>query len=376
MLKFKYQILFLVIGVVLLTSLWANNIYLLVIFSIFTYAILPVRKYWDGTTCAIFAFSFLYSTVVLITKQYTSGFILISLLISPVGFYRFGRWLMSCFREEKIRHYIILYLILCYILPLLIITFKDIAIVGIVNTSRVMLGEVDDAGGLSATGYGLIASFGIGGIASLFTKSKPVFIKVTYAVLSILSLLVVVHLVNRTGLITFLCCFILTAIISAKTSKSRNLVILVTVGTIIMLILKSVGGPITEVIEAYQYREIHSIDATQLGGRSAIWMDALTKLATHPLGWSRIHYAHNMWLDIARVGGWGALFLFIIVTYNWFKCVIKVTQKSFTPFALIIVSINIAMFLSSFVEPIIDASVLYFALLMLILGVTTSISLE
>ena len=257
---------------------------------------------------------------------------------------------------------------------MIIITFKDIAIVGIVNSSRVMLGEVDSTGGLSATGYGLIASFGIGGIAALFIKSQNFLIKVAYIVLSILSLVVVIHLVNRTGLIIFLCCFMLTAIISAKSSKSRILGILITAGALILLIFKSVGEPILEVIEAYQYREIHSIDATQLGGRSTIWIDALAKLATHPLGWNRVHYAHNMWLDIARVGGWGALFLFIIVTYNWLKHVINVALKSCTPFALIILSINIAMFLSAFVEPIIDASVLYFSLLMLIIGVTTSIS--
>lgn len=362
------------IGIVLLTSLWTNNIYLLVIFSILTYAILPFKKYWDGTTLAILAFSFIYSTVVLITNQYTSGFILIALLISPVGFYRFGKWLMSVYQVENIRHYIILYITLCYTLPLIIITFKDIAIVGIVNSSRVMLGEVDSTGGLSATGYGLIASFGIGGIAALFIKSQNFLIKVAYIVLSILSLVVVIHLVNRTGLIIFLCCFMLTAIISAKSSKSRILGILITAGALILLIFKSVGEPILEVIEAYQYREIHSIDATQLGGRSTIWIDALAKLATHPLGWNRVHYAHNMWLDIARVGGWGALFLFIIVTYNWLKHVINVALKSCTPFALIILSINIAMFLSAFVEPIIDASVLYFSLLMLIIGVTTSIS--
>lgn len=362
---------------VLLTSLWPFNIYLLVLFSLLTYIFLPISKYWDVTTITLLLFSVFYSLMAVLTSQYGSGFILLSYLLAPVAFYRLGKWMMSQFVEETIRLKLLICIIACYLLSLFVLTFKDIALVGIVNLSREMVGDQNDTNSLAATLYGLMASVGIGCIAALFTKGQNFALRIGYVILSLLSVLVVIHLINRTGIVVFVCSLIVSVVISTKLNIFKSLPFLILVGFITFLVVNADGGIVGEMVEAYQQREMSSThDATQLGGRSAIWADALSKLLTHPLGWERTHYAHNLWLDIARVAGWFSLLLFFIPTINWCRDCLCIVRKNATPFILLMISINLSMFLASFVEPVIDGSILFFALFMMIWGVTASLSKE
>ena len=59
-LKFKYKILLVIFFLVLITSLWPKNIYLLVLFSFLTYVILPIKKCWDRTALVLLLFSLFY----------------------------------------------------------------------------------------------------------------------------------------------------------------------------------------------------------------------------------------------------------------------------------------------------------------------------
>lgn len=375
-LRFHHKILLAVFFLVLITSLWPNNIYLLVLFSLLTYVILPIRKYWDNMAFMLVLFSLFYSMMAVMTKQSGSGSILISYIISPVAFYRFGRWLLTHFYAEIIRQKLILLIISCYLLSLFIITIKDIALVGIVNSSRVMLGDINGGDSLAATLYGLMASVGIGCVSALFIKGQSSSLRLSFIVLSIFSVLVVVHLVNRTGLVVLLACVLVSFIISTRMKMSKIIPALFLIGILAILIVNT-RVINDEMIDAYQQREMDSsFDATQLGGRTAIWADAVRKLATHPLGWELVRYAHNLWLDIARVGGWITLFLFLIATINWFKKIHSLIRKQMTPFIQIIISINVAMYLSSFVEPVIDGSMLFFSLFMMIWGCTVNLSKE
>lgn len=375
-LGFKYIILMAMFFLVLLTSLWPNNIYLLVFFSLTTYIVLPFRKYWDGISLTLLLFSFYYSIVIVISNQYGSGSLLISYLIAPVAFYRFGRWIMSVFYDDKVRQRLLFCIVTCYLLSLFIMTFKDIALVGIVNVSRVLLGDLNDGEGLAATLYGLMASLGIGCIASLFTRGQNIWLRFCYILLSSLSILVVIHLVNRTGLVILFVCIIISFIISTKKSVGKFLATSIFI-TVLALVIVNTSVINEEIIDAYQQREIDSFyDATSLGGRSAIWSDALMKLVTHPLGWSRVHYAHNMWLDVARIGGWLALLFFLIPTISWCKNLLSLARKEITPFLLIVLSLNCAMLISSFVEPVIEGSMLFFSIFMMFWGLVASLAKE
>lgn len=372
-LKFKYKILLVVFLLVMITSLWPKNIYLLVLFSILTYVILPIKKWWDSTALILFVFSLFYSMMSVMTDQFGSGFTLIAILTSPVGLYRFGQWLMYTFYEDKIRQKLFLFIISAYLLPLFILTFKDVALVGIVNVSRVMMGDLDSGESLAATLYGMMSSIGIACVASLVAKNQSFAIRFLYIILSLLSLFVVIHLVNRTGLIVFAICLFTSLIFSTNMRLSKIISSLIIIAILAVVVVK-IGIIGEDIISAYMNREMSAAsDATQLGGRSDIWADAIHQLTTHPLGWERVRYAHNLWLDIARVGGWLALLFFIIPTFKWVGNCFRLIRKSMTPFLLLILSMNIAMFLSSFVEPVIEGSMLFFSLFMMIWGVTEGI---
>lgn len=361
---------------VLLTSLWANNIYLIVLFSLLIYVYIPIKKYWDVQCGLLFVFSFIYSAMALMTNQYGSGFMLISYLIAPVAFYRFGQWLLSYFTDEDARQKLLLCIMATYLSPLIIMTFIDISLVGIVNESRVMLSDMSDGESLAATLYGLMASIGIGAIASLLVKNQKACLRWGYILLSLLSSLIVIHLVNRTGIVILLTCILVSFMISIRTD-ARKVFSSVILLCIIAVVLTKTGVITDDIINAYQQRELDSsVDAAQLGGRIAIWNDSLSKLLTHPLGWNRLQYAHNMWLDIGRIGGWISLFLFLSVTLAWVRSIIKLLFHNKSTFVSIIISVNVSIFFASFVEPVIDASILYFVLLLMIWGMTIGLSKE
>ena len=283
---------------------------------------------------------------------------------------------MYNFYEDEIRQKLFMLIIATYLLPLFILTFQDVQLVGVVNVSREMMGDLDSSDSLAATLYGMMSSVGIACIASLFAKRQSLGIRLIYILLSLLSLFVVIHLVNRTGLIVFITCLIAALVVSTNMKLSKIIPLLILMGMVIFVVLKT-GIIADDIFNAYMDREMSvSGDASQLGGRSDIWADAFNKLVTHPFGWERVRYAHNLWLDIARVGGWLALLLFVIPTFKWIRGLFCLAHKATTPFVLIILSINAAMLLSSFVEPVIEGSVLFFSLLMMMWGVTDYLSKE
>ena len=102
-LNIRYKLLLTLFVILLITSLWPGNIYILVAFSFLTYIVLPIKKWWDNTAIILAVFSVFYSLNVLVFNEITSGFNLLSYLISPVAFYRFGKFLSAFYYEDKIR---------------------------------------------------------------------------------------------------------------------------------------------------------------------------------------------------------------------------------------------------------------------------------
>lgn len=374
--KFKFKLLLVLFFALLLTSLWPGNIYILVFFSILTYFILPINKWWNGTALLLMLFSVLYSVTLVLTNQVHSVFILIAYTISPVAFYRMGIWLLNLFQYDSQRQKLLFTIVLSFLIPLFVLTIKDILVFGVVNMNRAMTGNLDVEDALSATYYGLIASVGIGCVSSVFAKDMKLSLRIGYIVISLLSILVVVHLVNRTGLVIWLVCLFVSFFITAKTKLIRTLptVIFVSIAAYIVFKLGILGD---DVILAYQQRELHETsNAQEFGGRVDLWVDALVKLVYHPFGWERQNYAHNFLLDVARVGGWIPFLILLLATCGWLRSLTNLLRKSQTPFALLITTLNIAMLLSVMVEPVLDSSIFYFSMFVFVWGITSRLNYE
>ena len=83
-----------------------------------------------------------------------------------------------------------------------------------------------------------------------------------------------------------------------------------------------------------------------------------------------------MWLDIARVGGWIPFIAFIIATCFFIKKLNILVKRHQSNLTLFLFSLNIVTLVAASVEPVIDGSISFFVLLLLIWGFTTSIATE
>ena len=366
------KILLLALFPVLITSLWAKNLSLLSIFSIICWGILPYKKWWDGISIPLLFFSVFYAGIVLYKGENPGWSFIFSMLFAPTAFYRLGCFLMKHIQDEMQRQKMLIYIIGFYLLPLFLLTAQDIALTGLINDSRKMLLDLGEDDSMAATLYGLMASAGIGCIGAVFAKQQNKWLKFGLILVAALSLLSVIHLVNRTGLVICAACLFVGFALSTRMNISKMLPILL-IFIVVGIFLSESGILGGDVSEAYADRDDRNDDANSAnaGGRTELWLDAIGNLFVSPLGWKLERYAHNMWLDIARAAGWLAFVPFVKATISYllrFKNVLKSASKDNT--LLILLSINVAMLLNAFVEPVVDGSLSFFSLLMLVWGLT------
>ena len=373
--KIRKNVILSGLGVVLLTSLIQQNIYILVFYSLLLWALLPFRKWWSIDTCALLLFTIFYTFMSIFGDQPPSGFVTISYIVTPVAFYRLGYYLMAEYTTELERFKLLLFIVGTYLLNLFILTITDVSVVGIVNDARTFTGVSADSDTLSATLYGLMASLGIGCVGAAFSRNMKPIMRILFSLLVGLSLLTVVHLVNRGGLIILIGSLFITIFLKYKKEKSKivfYLALLLTIGSFVLQ--SDILGQ--DILMAYEQRNnVGGYEATTAGGRTELWITSLSNMLTHPLGWTQKSYAHNLWLDLAKVGGWFSLAPFMIVTILLFKNILKCLKKYF-PFHFAIIVLNVAMLLAASIEPVIEGSMLFFSLLMLVWGITASISKE
>lgn len=375
-LSLKYKFLYFSLFITLLSAFGPfgiNEIYILLSWAVIAWIIIPITRVWDKNIYWLFLFSLFYVFVIYIQGNVKSNFALIFMLLSPV-FYRFGSFSMEVFRSEKSRLILLFLLILSYLVFLFVITYEDIVEVGFINPTRVILLDyVNEESSMAATLYGLAASTGIACISMMFAHNINVFLKYGLIILSVLSMLVVLHLVNRTGVILFVVSVLFSYYYSSKASYSRFVILLVIILIFFIFLLKS-GIVDQEIIEAYEKREDRSEGAaSELGGRSLHWSNAISNLLSSPFGWEFKHYAHNLWLDIARAAGWIPFSAFIVVSINIFRDAILIFRKGVTPFRLLILTMLMSILINSFVEPVIEGSKMFFSILLIVFGMVSAI---
>ncbi len=369
------KILLLALLPVLISSLWENNIYILFMFSVICWFLLPYKKWWDGISIPLLPFSVFYAGIVLYKGENPGWSFIFSMLFAPTAFYRLGCFLMKHIQDEMQRQKMLIYIIGLYLLPLFLLTAQDMVLTGLINDSRKMLLDLGEDDSKNATLYGLMASAGIGLIGTVFIKQQNKWVKMGFILVAALSLLSVIHLVNRTGLVICAACLFVGFALSTRMNVSKMLPILLAFIVVGVFLTESgiLGG---DVSEAYTDREgdVDS-DSTSAGGRIKLWLDAIGNLFVSPLGWKLERYAHNLWLDIARVGGRVAYFPFVKATVSYIikvKTILRNGGENGT--LMLLLSVNVAMLLNAAVEPVIDGSFSFFSLLMLIWGMTVELN--
>ena len=372
--KFRKIILLTIFFTTLLTSLFPQNIYLLVLLSICSVAFLPFKRFWDAIAMALVVFSFFYTAMVVLKGEIQSAFVALAYLITPVSLYRLGLFLMDEFKDEKSRLRLIFCMVLAYLLNVFVLTVVDLSIVGIVNEDRTLLGHSTSDDALAATLYGLMSSVGIGCVGAAFAKRMKILPRLLYSILVLMSLLTVVHLINRTGLVISNVTLMVT-LFYRENFKIHRIILGLFILVLLGFGLFALGAIDYEIFEAYQKREADaSMGIATAGGRTQLWLDALDDMFMSPLGWEQQVYAHNMWLDIARVAGWFAIVPFLVATFFFLRKLWKLIRARYSNISLLLISLNVSMLLAASVEPVIEGSMLFFGLLMCTWGMAASLS--
>ena len=371
--------LLLFLAYVLYNSMLPGITYYAVIFCMLVVLSKDARVKFDKNALLIFLFAFLYGIIPLIMGFTDSPKNVICSIVPPV-FYVFGRYIVSKVDTTKTLCYVIVWILFFFALNTYILCVWDITTTGqLVNVTRSMSRFIghEESEVMAATGFGINISLGLIGLSIFLCAKKRSLYHYLLLIIFFLSLLVTVHLVNRTGVIVTV---ILTFSILFLSFRSHNLFVLIT-STILVVIgiyfFASNSIAIGDIIDAYQMREATENDSGlfNTGSRSWRWIDGLGRLFTDPFGYANQfhteYYVHNMWLDVSRLSGTIPFFLVLLITLKMVKSTWLTMRKWHTELSYIMVALCLCCCLVFFVEPVLEGSAIYFYLFCMFWGIST-----
>lgn len=343
---------FLLLLIVLFFSAESSSIYFLIIFGISQLPLLFKYK-TPKVVISLLVFSCTYCLIWYLSGTISSMAILISIALCPTVFFLYGSKIGKTLDYSAELPIALLLLIGFMLFKVFNATIHNVIDVGIVDPNRQLVFEGDESSS-NATVWGLLVSPALG----LF--SVPLFIKnpirkvwpLLFAALSFLSVLTVVHVVNRGGLIIALIAVFVALIIRFREKKFILVLSFVATISAILFFMPSSG----DVFDAYSARN----SVGDEGERLERWLYGLENLFCHPLGWnntslSHQYFMHNLWLDVARVAGIVPFVALLIATLRTFGNAYKITKKSHNVSTVILICVFITTFLSCFMEPALEA---------------------
>lgn len=319
----------------------------------------------------LLAFSVTFVLMLFASGQVATNFGTLGVLCGPTACYLYGKRLTDKFKGDgNVLNTLMMLCVLIFVLRLGLITLENISTGDLVNLSRM----IDQDRIFSATLCELTVSVAMGGVAIFFAMPDRFRSPTSwgYAIAFVLSVLTVVHLVSRSGLVSALGTFVVVLVYLSKLKPGKLFLYLLVVIGVVFLALRY--GLISEdVFSAYEKRAdddllVYGADNARFAGRGDRWIDSLSYIFTHPFGWSTdkslgVGYSHNLWLDIARQCGIIPFSLFLFATVNIVKIFIRIFRsKSNDTFLVVLIAEFVCITLGCFVEPVIEgnAFVLYF----------------
>lgn len=361
---------------VLLFSIHGIGVYCTILFSIVALVYLYDKRYNDAKTLWLLLFSILYVVILFLSGNVGSYAELIGYAISPYAFYRFGKFAVDKYAASGLLGTFVLLTIFVFALNLYASTIQDINSNGFMNLTRALETEGRESA-MNATLLGLNASLGFMGLATCF--AYPKFYRnvtaILFILMSVMSLVVVLHLVNRTGIVVLVAVTLVAMTHMLRKHKGRMLVAMFAVFLILGYCLQS-GLLNEDLFMAYAERN-EETDIASGGDRFWRWGEAIHHMFAYPLGWSTMrikdYYVHNLWLDVARVAGIIPFLCLMIATILSVKDVFKIYKAIPTILTTMLIVIYLCFFISSMVEPVIEGFPLYFYLFCMVWGMNARI---
>ena len=203
----------------------------------------------------------------------------------------------------------------------------------------------------------------------LFIDKKNKLIRYSGFFCFVLSMISVVFLVNRTGIVVALNVLIVSTVYYNR-HRFAKIILYLVLFVIIYFLLTRCGILSQEILDAYTER---NVDLDSGGDRFWRWGDALGKIFSYPMGWAKTagtfhSYVHNMWLDVARSAGVLPFLLLFALTIKSLSDMFTLLNQSGDDVALCFLILNVCILTTSMVEPVMEGAPLYLYLYLMIIG--------
>ena len=317
-----------------------------------------LKTKFDRKSLAIVAYCVLYLVLSSINGIPYQLHTLILYGICPIVFYQYGKDVARRWNTENQHLIFWIIIVLCYCVDIFMICGHNIISTGeLINLRREFSFDKSDAEGVSATLVGLSMDIGMIGLPmSLIVKDKKV--KLAFFVLFLGSLIVTLHLLNRTGLVVMVLCAV--SLILYRSRKDRKVLFISIVVVLFMVLVLTYFDVLNK--DLIEYYTARNKDLSTMGDRTGRWTSAMSNLLLHPFGWInyenhiKTFYVHNMWLDVARVSGIVPFILLVYLGCSSFISSFRYVRRTESQLSYLILALNISFFASCFVEPILGGT--------------------
>ncbi len=354
---------------------------LLPVFLIFT---CKKRQFFDVELILLMLFSLSYTLIIIMHKDLQLGVgILLKFLLIPSLCYLSGK-VFSDLSNNKILVNNLLTLMFFFSIIVFLSIAKDIGKNGYISVHRNIAIIGENSEDKAATGINAMLMVWIVMSGFIFYQARDLLEnkqKIFSLVMSVLAIAASLRLGSRTGLVLVVASSLSIIIYNFRQySHIGKLWLMI----MITLVVFGVGNFIAnneEIFIAFENRNNSDEFGTATGGgRTVLWEYFGSRILDYPLGdmptnETKSAYAHNYFLDIARISGIPPLTLIILFTlsalYNLKKLLFS---KSIPPFIKnIILALNIGFYLNFMVEPILDGYFSLFMLYLFICGITNTL---
>ncbi|MBU2901526.1 hypothetical protein [Maribacter dokdonensis] len=335
-------------------------------------------KNLDNNFVLLLIFSFCYAIFYIFNLKLGAQFILIYALF-PAGFYIVGKKFSIQLKDSDQLFYILFTSGLFFSLPAMVSVLISIFDNGFVVIERdvpmIWGGDVIPATNMAAY---FVLNMSIPAFLVAGFKKFNLPLKILMIATFITSVICILRLGSRTQLSIFFITFVISLIYLIRRQTVKQNIALFGVLFLVFNVFISYFSfdKDSDIMSAFAGRmESKKYGAATAGGRTERWSKSIVNLWEKPLGWdvSEFGFSHNLWFDIARVGGTLSFILLLIFTIKnavYIKKAIFLIPKN----ALLntaFICYGLSFYLLFFVEPIFDGYFPLFVFYCFFLGIVT-----
>jgi hypothetical protein len=338
----------------------------------------------DVNVFYLFLFTLSYELLSSVRYDYVDKGIvaIISNVFVPSLLYLVGKYVSVNNKNHQILVFFMFFVTFSFSLIPIISILLQIRENGFIEGTRSMYLIWDQSFEISATGLGAYFTLNMASIGLINAKKntkteRNIFIGIT--VLFVLALVCVLRLGSRTQLVLAGVSLLGTFLLNFRQSSFLKKILFIASLSGLTFYLVNNFDENADVMKFYSDRlNEEEVGIGSAGGRTERWMSALESIITNPFGWelSRFGYAHNLWLDVARVAGVVPFIALVLFTFSsiqtWLKSLKILKNDLFLRSYILIYFTSIILLFN--VEPIMEGMYLLFLLFCMFVGLISGLN--